>query len=294
MDFSTTLLRDYDEAKLIERWRHEVYGVRDATPDRDCVSSLVLIRSELSRMAVPVCTIASIVNKAAFATWASTPISATQMFSVEASPIALSRIERISTRPGCLPVVQAWQNMHALLKFALGLTGDGKKAEGSEAVAIVNPQILSDTWQRVCRAVLVVDECLASALQDGGDTAEAALAVPLFDLLEIAACGGWPCIDDDGLLNVPGWAERRRSPRRQVRVDATLVAGNLMLPVMIRDISDTGLGLKVRRRLEPGQTVSVFLADGREIGGTVRWSDGANAGVLLDAASQRVDLSDIT
>ena len=69
----------------------------------------------------------------------------------------------------------------------------------------------------------------------------------------------------------PTGAERRRSPRFAVRIDAVLHANGTSQPTIIDDLSVGGAGLDVAIGIYANDTVELELADGRRLPGQVAW-----------------------
>jgi hypothetical protein len=149
------------------------------------------------------------------------------------------------------------------------------------SVQPVDPEILADAWRRACAAARAAIEALA-ALEAGPAHPTALEQLRTIELLRLAEAGDWPCLDPDGRITIPGWAERRREKRHELRQDATARFGTTIVPVLIRDASRSGLGLEMRREARPGERLVVTLPGGPEFAGEVAWWDKGRAGIKLD------------
>ncbi|MFV0297062.1 MAG: PilZ domain-containing protein [Hyphomicrobiaceae bacterium] len=147
-------------------------------------------------------------------------------------------------------------------------------------------------WQQTCNTLLdlirrLKAEGQSSALDRFTDDDNASPSIER--LLAAAALGGAPCVGPDGIVEIPGWLERRKVKRQQVNVDAQLVVGDARHAVIIRDLSPSGAGLeRVDFPLDPG--VSCRLVAGDEtVDGVIIWCGEGRCGVKfaepLDATS---------
>jgi len=96
---------------------------------------------------------------------------------------------------------------------------------------------LCDAWRNACTAAIgllfVLNEFDAKDRCNPASTARQ----PLIDLLLRAANGGHPCVEDDGCVVVPGWAERRRHERIAVNLPAQLRSVLGTFDIRIVDVS---------------------------------------------------------
>ncbi len=145
----------------------------------------------------------------------------------------------------------------------------------------VDAELLADAWRRACRATI---ECMTEVGAALGPTAVGHTSTVTFtaELLRQSEAGGYPCLEPDGRVTVPGWAERRREPRNAVQMAATAEIGGRYIPVMIRDASASGLGLESAHIAAPGERIVVRLPGDRQMPGDVAWSDGQRIGVRLE------------
>ncbi len=148
-------------------------------------------------------------------------------------------------------------------------------------VTAVDGDVLADAWRRACRATTDCMAALQAALGPlAGDQASPVAFAS--ELLRQAEAGGCPCMEPDGRVTIPGWAERRREPRHTVQLAATAQIGERFIPVMIRDASPSGLGLESSQMAAPGERIVVRLPGDRQLPGDIAWSDGQRIGVRLD------------
>ncbi len=90
-------------------------------------------------------------------------------------------------------------------------------------------------------------------------------------------------------FDVPGAADQMRGLRIQLNSEATLTYHGMARQVLIRDISQGGLGVEGVTMMQPGTPVRLLLPTGRELIGEICWQEDTRAGISL---SERLPLSD--
>lgn len=149
---------------------------------------------------------------------------------------------------------------------------------GISAVTAINAQTIGDQS--------VVDQML----QRSTDRYAGTLVADDFEkLLRDVVAGGSPCIDANGYLQYPHWAERRRHERHRLAVPATLYLAmparqTVGHPATIQDASYGGLGLiapGLGKSLiaNTGTRITVVTIDGRNLSGIVVWAADDQIGV---------------
>ena len=106
--------------------------------------------------------------------------------------------------------------------------------------------------------------------------------------LEEATRGAMPYYNSRR-FEVPGATEQMRGLRLQLNSEAVLTHRGLSRKVLIRDISQGGLGIEGVDTMKVGSTITLQLPTGRQLAGEVCWQEGARAGISL---SERLPLSD--
>ena len=145
----------------------------------------------------------------------------------------------------------------------------------------------ADAWRRLCAATLTVER-LAAEAASGHDWQPAGIERERArHMLGAAVGGGWPCLDDDGRVSVPGWAERRRSARIPVNLESSVIHGDRIVSARVIDISAEGAQIEADISARPGDRVVVTLPDARQSPATVRWARDGRFGLLLDAPQYR-------
>lgn len=198
------------------------------------------------------------------------------------TPVFHGLVDKLLGGNADLSVCQSVQNYCARLSLAQRMSqAFGNERRDSGDVAIIDPELLSDTWRRACGAAIACIENLTPP-SDATPKNRAGPNAHTLAILRMAARGASPCIEADGRITIPGWAERRREPRRSVQRAASLQIGQRMMPVMIRDVSTSGLGLDCPAEATPGERVVVRLPGNRMLPGEVAWADGKRIGIRLD------------
>jgi hypothetical protein len=143
----------------------------------------------------------------------------------------------------------------------------------------VHIEVLTGAWRDLAEhAIGLIEQLTETGLLDGsqshpraGDADEA---------LARAADGGWPCVMEDGSVEVPGLSERRRHERYRVSWPARLRHDDVMLPVSIDDVSAGGFALSGPDQLALSVPVELELM-GRMLTAHVAWSTGTRFGIRL-------------
>lgn len=161
----------------------------------------------------------------------------------------------------------------------------------SDAASIDRPQAveLAARWRSIAsrcqdlieQMVFDAGACLRSTSVDGY---AAVLAT-----LRGVSLGQTPCVATDRLINIPGWADRRRCPRYAGNEEVTVYGSLGPMPAVIRDVSEAGFGLAGLVGACKGHRLVVALADGRHIKGTVTNIHDDRTGLFLDRLLQNND-----
>ena len=142
---------------------------------------------------------------------------------------------------------------------------------------------LADAWQRTCSAAFTAAQAIRQALSEVGDGSIRPRTMRVGDLLRAAQRGECPCVESDGSVVIPGWAERRRSRRQRIEIECMVVHEDTASPARLHDLSCGGLGLTGPLVAPRGSPVTVELSCGRKLPGVVAWTSGDRWGVRLDA-----------
>ena len=141
---------------------------------------------------------------------------------------------------------------------------------------------LSASWSTAACECLALVRNIHALLELYGLENEPGVMHELEASVAAIANGLWPVIDERGQVNIPDWADQRGSERVTFRIPARLKFGDRMRAVLIRDISAVGLGMDCRAGLPRGVRVTVEIGTSRRLEGTIAWSSGGRAGVVLN------------
>ena len=280
--FAEGLARELAEYCALERSRRSTAPVHvPPALSPECLRALALLRSDLLHVASVMCIPASLANRTSKQLDDQVADGTVLPFEPTFSAVGLAAAGQLADTPGVFDVTQHWQNVSARLKFAINISqtfvgSQERKVRSSER------EIIADAWQHACAAMLGLHACLMTHMTAAGLVCDERVeAVPL-DMLRAAARGEEPCIDAEGHLSVPGWAERRRKPRRNRNMPVQLEVGSNKSHAVLVDVSAMGLGLQFPTLVPQYTSARVWLSDGRELKGVVSWSKGGRLGVRLD------------
>lgn len=170
-------------------------------------------------------------------------------------------------------IIDDLQDLRARLSFAQLLTNhlDGKFRKNVDVTA-GDIEILADAWRRTSARMLAVVTGLGISCPDNGTL--------VVGFLKNCVAGGSPCLDENGDLEIPGWAERRKAARVSIQHVAQASTGGAFFDVSVLNASTVGLGLTGDAK--SGQRTTVIFPDGRQVSGTVKWSEDGRFGLQLD------------
>lgn len=102
------------------------------------------------------------------------------------------------------------------------------------------------------------------------------------DLLTRAECGGWPCVDAYGSITKPLWTERRSSNRTVKNLQVLFAVGDSLQRASVINASRSGLCVQGLQAIWVKARISLLVAPGRTIAGSVVWCKEGKAGIALD------------
>ncbi len=151
-------------------------------------------------------------------------------------------------------------------------------------------ELACDAWRRVCLGLLEVIRALRR--ERGGPASRHALPnEPSAErLLAAAALGGTPCIGPDGIVELPGWLERRARPRILLDHPAILTIANTSYEIVVRDISRGGAGLADVPEMDAASDCVLSLG-ARAIRGVILWRGEGRCGIRFD--EELADLEEV-
>lgn len=102
-------------------------------------------------------------------------------------------------------------------------------------------------------------------------------------ILADVALGMAPCVDDQGAVTVPAWAERRQIRRLHRNLHLHVMAGDRIERVLITNASDNGIGIIGLRGVQVGDGIEILIGPGRTLPATIVWVRGDQVGIAYDS-----------
>jgi len=149
---------------------------------------------------------------------------------------------------------------------------------GTERASVLHQLPLSNSWRRACEDALVAIRQLHGYLGRLPSQYTSNSEV-LIGLLQEAANGGSPCLDDEGKISIPDLPQRRHTARHSICQPCVLTYNRTTAQAFVRDVSPGGFGLERVPKLAPKSLVLIELPSGRRFTGVVAWCNGSSAGV---------------
>jgi len=150
---------------------------------------------------------------------------------------------------------------------------------GIERAHVLHRLLLIDTWRRHSQLALEAVDLVERDLSGRLPSAYSDSARVLNDLLLEVEKGGSPCLGANDRIIIPVLPQRRRSSRRTLLQNCTLIYRNRAHRAFVQNISCGGLGLSRTPTLLRGEAVTVELHNGRRFSGSIVWSSGPFAGM---------------
>ena len=193
--------------------------------------------------------------------------------------LAASRYRRLSRDSA---VAKHLDDLNDLIAEAIGATvalaGSGFDLADGNAGA----ERLAAAWRRVCKTMLDLLGALGKELESFQLASESPMSGELVSTLARAAEGDAPLLGASGNIELPDWAELRRSPRLPIDSPAVLHWAGGEAQVRLSNISTGGAGLRCDAAIAPGERVTIVLDQSITMSGRVVWRRGRNAGVEFD------------
>ena len=180
--------------------------------------------------------------------------------------------------------VQGLVSFYALVSFARNATlvfaDKREKSDMNEGVPV---ESLAEAWRAAAKHGISVLKLLDnSEVRTEFGQKDKIAAQRLVELLRGVELGRAPCVRIDGIVIVPGRVERRVQVRRQVTRPTDVTINGVNHKMVVRDISEGGIGLEGNTGAEPGDRVSIKLECGAYVSGVAIWNSDGRLGVKLD------------
>lgn len=144
----------------------------------------------------------------------------------------------------------------------------------------ISGDVFADAWKHIASGMLEATG-LCNHVQKKCGKQIYDLSLPA-GLLSNVLSGKRPCLDRDGRLSVPNWAERRGSKRYPCRVEVSVVSDRQTQSGTVRNFSAEGLGITGLNGFEINEKVTVKRLVGDDITGRILRADLELTGVVMD------------
>ena len=191
-------------------------------------------------------------------------------------PILFRRWSNLNPTPG---VTHLFDHYASYLADAKRLVRSVYASPDGKPRAAQIDEVVS-TWQAVASATLLALYEIDRIMDDDAD--EQQIRSELADLLIAVRDGNSPALVD-GRPIMPTWAQRRRHRRVLVNMNATARYRGQSHAVLLVNVSQGGIGLDFMSGVKIGEFVAVTLPSGRRLLGSVTWSNGSRAGLVLSS-----------
>lgn len=202
-------------------------------------------------------------------------------------PILATAMPRMINGELLPELAQSAQALEARLSLARRMSiAYAAETKGGQTSTTVNLTALQDALAHTCTSAMRFLEALDD--QTHPSCERSARKLPLLDLLASAANGQSPCVEQDGCVSVPGWAERRRHHRQDIdiEVEVELITSQATFTARAFDVSRSGFGLMqmssvALASLKRGDLVRLKLPDCRILDGRIAWTTESKSGIEL-------------
>lgn len=144
----------------------------------------------------------------------------------------------------------------------------------------ISGDVFADAWKHTARGMLEAVDLSAHVQGKCGKQVHD-LSLPAGLLCNVLD-GKHPCLDRDGRLSVPNWAERRGSKRYPCRVEVSVVSARQIQSGTVKNFSAEGLGITGLSGFELNERVTVKRLVGDDIPGRIQRTDENWTGVAMD------------
>jgi PilZ domain len=287
MTFANDLGRDLVEQQAFDLWRQEQTATIECSSLNAQLRLLVMLQREILQVVRATTIVVSVVNAHAKGWLRIADSFVVTTFEPAYSDAFKRGIEMLSPHSVYFNLIGCWQELDARLVFACRAS---RIIQQPCAIALIDADAVADAWRRVAHSTIKLYDAVSAQIpaaqrtifqEADGPAAIAALAC--------ASNGDAPCIDKDGLLSVPGWAERRSRHRMTVTVSGKIRVGVVVYPATVFNVSPNGIGLSVPTHLAPGTSVEITLPHRRALKGEIRWSRDDRVGVALQTPLDPTD-----
>ncbi len=213
-------------------------------------------------------------------------VQAFETYVLPQTPIFASALPGFIAGDQLAELSEPYQDFEARIGLARRMAlAFAREAHGRPAERTVDLVTLQDALHNAAAAAStlmagLVDSCRTLPLDM--DFAAVETAHPrLSNLLLAVARGGHPCVEADGCVIVPGWAERRHHARYGVDFDVEIETSLGIYSAKAFDAGQGGIGLDGGISVEIGDTINVRIPDGRTLNARIAWVAGSRSGATF-------------
>ena len=251
-----------------------------STPPRDATrlppETLALLQRALENLCVPMLVTSSLINRLARERHDDAVTAGLANYASIQVDVLPPVFEQLIEERRFLTAAMLISELQARIGLARGMTLTFA-AQGADGAGLVQLDALADAWRRACASA---GEVIRMALHYSElPDPENRRLLKMLAWLSLAAEGQAPCIDREGELNVPGWAERRDSPRVVVNKSIRLCVDGHDFACTLVDVSETGFKIAGLSGLAAGDDVIVKLTPRQHCAARVAWARGDSAGL---------------
>ncbi len=192
--------------------------------------------------------------------------------------LCASRYRRITSGTA---TARCLEEMNEVLAEAISAT-IALASAGFDLADLTSAERLAIAWRRTCRSLLDLLGALGEELDHYRIAPVSWLRSELVTVLSQAGEGGSPLLGAGGAVEIPPWAELRRSPRLSIDSPAVLQWRGGEDSVNLRDISTGGAGLRCNAEIAVDERVTIVLDQSIAMSGRVVWRRGRSAGIEFD------------
>lgn len=271
---------------------YRAHSAAPATPSIDLTRLGIVLKlhSEFVRICFAITIVGSMINAMDRRTADVAPDSLADHLPAQALLGPQMTREMLDGGLGC-ELARAALSVGSQLQLCCDLTTSFVRS-GRQSQASLEPLI--DAWRRLANACYVLEYMIDCAMTGTGAPELKPNRLVFGPLLKQVASGEHPCVDQQGVVSLPGWAERRSASRtKQSGIPATVITefGNQYVEII--NLSKTGAGLLGLSGLQVGEFVSLRVGSLRPFKCSVRWCDDQRGGVAFEQPLHQLDVDEI-
>lgn len=153
---------------------------------------------------------------------------------------------------------------------------------------------LADAVRRLASLCFVARNVVDRSIFDRQGDARSAEQQHIDSLLKAVAAGGTPCLDHNGGISIPGWAERRQIGRQAAALEVSINHATQRYAAILVNASATGIGISGISHIPIGAAIVVHLLNDHRVEGRIIWTKHGHSGIALSQPLDRSILDQIS